>query len=68
MRFITVGTRSKLRNIGVIDSLRLYGKTNSMVKQYNYLGVNLDFEMNLRPFYNHVRKDVYVKKYLHYLK
>ena len=26
------------------------------VKQYNYLGVILDSEMNMRPFFNHVER------------
>ena len=51
-----VGTLSKLSNMGNCELLRLYDKDVLVVKQYNYLDVILDSEMNLHAFYNHVKK------------
>ena len=60
-KVMLAGTRSKLLNLGDIEPLILYNNPISFVKEYNYLGVILDSEMNLRSFYNHVKKNVYVK-------
>ena len=56
-----VGTLSKLSNMGNCELLRLYDKDVLVVKQYNYLDVILDSEMNLHAFYNHVKKIVQLK-------
>ena len=57
-KLLIVGTRSKLSRIGDVQSLILYDRPVSVVKQYNYLGVILDSEMS---HFNHVKKNVYVK-------
>ena len=56
-----LGSRSKLKNVGIVYPLKLYDSDVTLVKQYSFLGVILDSEMTLRPFYDHVRKNVYVK-------
>ena len=61
-KLLVAGTISKLSRLGRIDSLSLYDTDVTVVKSYNYLGLLLDSEMTLRPFYNHVKKNVYVKK------
>ena len=47
--------------MAILEPLEVYGHQIDFVKQYNYLGVIFDSEMNLRPFFNHVKKNVYVK-------
>ena len=54
-------TRAKLKHLEPFAPIRLYDSDVIFVRQYNYLGVILDSEMNLRPFYEHVKKNVYVK-------
>ena len=58
---LLVGTRSKLSRLGDIEPLTLYGSNVVFVKQYNYLGVIIDAEMTLGPFFTHVKKIVYSK-------
>ena len=60
-KLLVTGTRSKLSKLGPPQPLRLYDKDVVVVKEYNYLGVILDAEMTLRPFFNYVKKNVYVK-------
>ena len=50
-KLLIAGTRSKISRLGVIDTLRLYDRDVTIVKSYNYLGVILDSEMTLRPFF-----------------
>ena len=57
---LLVGTRAKLKPVLVLP-IMLYNTNVLFVGQYNYLGVILDSEMSLRPFYNHVKKNIYVK-------
>ena len=58
---LLVGTRSKLKRLEPLSPVRLYESDVLFVSQYNYLGVIFDTEMTLRPSYNHVKKNVYVK-------
>ena len=60
-KMMIVGSRSKLSRLGKIVPLTLYGSDVGFVKQYNYLGVIIDPEMTLRPYFNHVKKIVYSK-------
>ena len=55
-KMMFVSTRAKLTRHVDIEPLQLYNRDVAIVKQYNYLGVILDSEMTLRPFFNHVRK------------
>ena len=43
------------------EELYLYNDHLAVVSQYNYLGVILDSEMTLRPFFQHVRKLIHAK-------
>ena len=60
-KFMIVSNRSKLSPLDDIEPLHLYNHDVNRVTQYNYLGVILDAEMSLRPFFNHVRKLVHAK-------
>ena len=62
-KLLIAGSRSKLSKIGIVSPLRIYENDIDVVKQYNYLGVILDSEMTLRPFFNHVKKIVYAKMF-----
>ena len=42
----------------------MYDNDVDFVKQYNYLGVILDAEMNMRSFFNHVKKLVHGKLFI----
>ena len=57
-KLLLVGSRSKLSKLGEIEPLIVYGNNVCIVRQYNYLGVILDSEMTLRPFFNYVKKIV----------
>ena len=41
--------------------MTLYNKDITSIKEYNYLGVVFDSEMNLRSFFSHIKKIVNVK-------
>ena len=58
---MVAGTCSKLLKMGDIEPLRLYGRDVPTVTQYNYVGVIFDAEMPLRSYFNHIKKNVYVK-------
>ena len=60
-KMMLVGTHAKLIRYVDVEPLQLYNREVAFVKQYNYLGVILDAEMTLRPFFNHVRKLVHGK-------
>ena len=60
-KLLLVGTRAKLKRLEPFAPIKLYNSDVQFVRQYNYLGVILDSEMSLRPFYTHVKKNVYVK-------
>ena len=62
-KILVVGSRSELSRLDNIRPIRVYDKDVHLVKQYNYLGVILDSEMTLRPFYNHAKKIVHSKLY-----
>ena len=60
---LLIGSRAKLTSLHDITPLRAYDNDVTFVKKYNYLGVILDSEMSLRPFYNYVKKIVHSKLY-----
>ena len=60
-KMLLIGPRNKLGRLHNIRSLHVYDKDIEFVKHYNYLGVILDSEMNLRPHFNHVKKLVHNK-------
>ena len=60
-KMLLVGNRTKVQRLGLTQPLELYNRNIPFVKSYIYLGVILDTEMTLRPFYNHVRKITYSK-------
>ena len=60
-KLMVAGTHSKLLKLGNMEPLKLYGRDIPIDAQYNYLGVILDAEITIRPFINHVKKNVYVK-------
>ena len=63
-KLLLIGTRSKLSRHVNPEPIRLYDRPVPFVKSYNYLGVILDSEMTLRPFFNHVKKIVYSKIFM----
>ena len=60
-KLLFITTRSKLDKLREMESLSLYGNEVDIVKQYNYLEVILDSEMNLRSFISHIKKVVSLK-------
>ena len=58
-KMLVVGPTVKLKKLHDISPLCVYGNNIDFVKQYNYLGVILDSEMNMRHFFNHVKKLVH---------
>ena len=60
-KMLLVGSRSKVKRLEPLIPINLYNSNVAFVRQYNYLGVILDSEMTLRPFFNYVKKNVYVK-------
>ena len=46
-KMLVVGPTAKLKKLRDISPLCVYGNNIDFVKQYNYLGVILDSEMNL---------------------
>ena len=51
-----VSISSKLNRLDDLIPLLLYDRPVDFDKQYNYLGVIIDSEMTLCPFYSHVQK------------
>ena len=62
-KMLLIASRAKLNRFHDIMPLRVYDRNVDFVKQYNYLGVILDSEMNMRPFVNHVKKIVHSELY-----
>ena len=60
-KLLLVSTHSKLLRLGEVEPVILYDRPVALVKQYNYLGVILDSEITLKPFFNHVKKIIYAK-------
>ena len=64
-KMLLVGPRSKLDRLHDIAPIQVYDRNVDFVKQFNYLGVILDSELSLRPFFNHVKKNLSMLNCIH---
>ena len=55
---MVVSTNMHLKDLVNMDTFKKQGRNLDFVKQYNYLGVILDNEMNLTPLVNNIKKRV----------
>ena len=56
-----VSTATRLKNLKNMASFTIYGEPIDFVKQYNYLGIILDHEMNLTPLVRNIKKRVSIR-------